>query len=930
MRVLVLLPLPLALGCLTQASKTEKDGGSGTDDTGPAWMNDPPGCINVDAHGDFATIAEAIIAAPEGSAVSVCPGTYAESVVIDKTVSVTGEDVATTIITPPTNQHGFELSGAGASVANFTVSAATRSGVFINGASDVSVSNIVLDGPANYGVEASASTGVVISGVTFFQPGFGGVSVSGGSITIDGSTFDHPYGYGILARDDADLTLTNNGIEGTLQAAGDGSDGFAVFADGCLVTMSGNTITSPDIIGVYVLDGALTMNGDVVSDTAYGVVSAGPAGTVTDLENVTVTDAFHQGVYVASPDPIILNGLTVSIAAGASDQWTYAKWGGKKQDFFCGGAFIQGDDVTITNANFSGYENYSLYGAAYTGPGMYTVSDSTFRDSGRWGVVFDLVDGTADITNVTIDSIRDPEIAAPCAGFVNQSDALYGFQSNLNLDTVSITNNIGWGFTSLQGTANITNSLFDSNHCASFVNYESAGNVVGSTFTHAIEFGSIYDSEGALTVTGSTFADNHVTRVSTYDDGAGNISRYEYDYSGYDMYLNLTASADVSGNTFSQGDYGIISAGASVSVTDNTYTGYEHALLDAEQGTDTDPAIFKGNTVEDHGGYVAQAYGAFLEVEDINVGSTRPGRSGYHYYTNDVLDYEYTYESSYSAFYAAGSYYSYDDGTGNIVTVANPAGIRLTDVELGDTAAGVVSVNDARLEVSGVHAGKLGGDVAEASSYAYGVYSYSDGAPSEVIVNDLTATSVTGSAFYLYNSYPIEGYIDISDVDFGAVGYAGSSADAFQMTGNASYTISNATFADVDGSGLTNDGDYYYYDYVTSSYVYDVNTTVAIVDGLNVTSAGEDGISFAEGDLVLTNSTVSAGLGDGVYLNGASVSSSTGETIPASASITGNILTGNAGYGMLCADVTLTDCSGNDLTGNTLGDQSGCSETCGM
>ncbi len=928
MRVLFLLPLSLVLGCTFGPGS--KSPTSGTTDTGEEWMDEPPGCISIDGHGDFATIAEAITAAPEASTVSVCPGTYMESVVLDKTVSISGEDVATTIITPPTNLHAFEVSGAGAAIANFTITGASRSGVYLSDATDVSVSNVVFDGPANYGVESTASTGTIVTGCTFTQPGFGGISISGGSVTVDATNFAQPYGYGVLARDGADVTLTSNVFDGTVAAAGDGSDGFTIYADGASVTMNGNTITNPDIIGVYVLDAALSMSGDTVTGGAYGVVAAGSAGTTTTLNNVTITDAYHQGLFVVSADPVVIDGLTITIAAEASDSWTYAQWGTRKGDIFCGAALIEADEVAVSNAAFTGYENYSLYAASFTGSGNYTITDSSFRDAGRNGITIDLGSGTADLTNVTVDSIREPEIAQPCSGYVDQSTGIRQVSSTVNLTGVTISNNAGWGFTDVQGEATITDSLIDGNYCTGFVNYEAVATITGTTFTHATQMGSIYDATGALTLTGNTFIDNHAMSISEYDDGLGNITRYESDNYGRDMYLYQSASVVISGNTFSEGDVGIVGDAASVSVTNNTFTGYERSLLEVGSTSDTDPAIFADNTVDDIGAYVVYASSGFVEVENVTVGTTHESETSSRSFTNDVLNYEYSYTSAYPAFGAYGSYYSYDDGTGNIVTVEGPAGLRITNVEFGDTVHSLVNANDARIEIDGLHVGQIGGSLEEAYSYAYAIYAYSDGAPSEVIINDFTATSTTGTAFYIYNGNATEGYIDIGNVDVGSVGYVGSGASGFEMAGNASYTISHASFTDVDGSGLTNDGDYYYYDYLISDYVYGVVATVAIVDGLSVMSAGEDGISFTDGDLSLTNSTLMAGVGDGIEISGATVSSGTGEIIGASATITGNIITANAGYGMVCTETTLDGCSANDLTGNGLGEQVGCDDGCGI
>jgi parallel beta-helix repeat protein len=109
-------------------------------------------CVNP-AGGDCkTTIAAAVAAASAGDTVSVAPGTYKESIVIGKTLSLVGADAATTIIEAKGLATGINVDGinnpklGGVFISGFTVQNAKFEGILVSNASGVTISSNILQG----------------------------------------------------------------------------------------------------------------------------------------------------------------------------------------------------------------------------------------------------------------------------------------------------------------------------------------------------------------------------------------------------------------------------------------------------------------------------------------------------------------------------------------------------------------------------------------------------------------------------------------------------------------------------------------------------------------------------------------------------------------------------------------------------------------
>jgi parallel beta-helix repeat protein len=117
------------------------------------WAYGATFCVNpTGANGCQKTISAAVTAASAGDIINVAAGTYAETVIVGKAITLNGADPATTIIEAKGLSTGIYVDGldnaklAGVLITGFTVRDAKYEGILIANASGVTVSNNVVTG----------------------------------------------------------------------------------------------------------------------------------------------------------------------------------------------------------------------------------------------------------------------------------------------------------------------------------------------------------------------------------------------------------------------------------------------------------------------------------------------------------------------------------------------------------------------------------------------------------------------------------------------------------------------------------------------------------------------------------------------------------------------------------------------------------------
>ncbi|MFN7143505.1 MAG: right-handed parallel beta-helix repeat-containing protein, partial [Myxococcota bacterium] len=716
----------LALTGCPAAGDDKGDTAGTTGDTGDTDVTYEEGCITVDGGGGYAKLADAVTVAPDGGVIELCAGTYDEAVTIEKSVTILGGGAT---LTGPGSDVPLIIAGPNVTVQDLVVES-PRTGIKLDGATDVALSGVTIAAAGSWGLTAKDATGT-IDGLTITEPGAGGVQASGGSLAFTDLAIDYPASFGLELSDDADVTLTNATITGTLMVSDDVSDGYAVTIDGATLTMVDSAIVGAEGIGIYGVDAGVTLTGTTIRDAIYLGVFA--FDSTYDFDGVDITGSYLQGVYLDGPSVSLAN-TTVSTVTGTSCELTYDEWGADGNPW-CGAINIAGDTVTLSGVTASGYENYGIIVQPNDEDvATLAVTDTTIDDVGRWGAYFVYAEGT--VSGLTVTNLREPELTSDLiCGYVDRSAAVLGVYADLDIDGMVLRDNMGWGFTNLLGDATITGSTFDGNHCWGYANYQSTATVSGSTFTNGSQNGSIYEQEGVLVLDGNTFTANKTGAVYEYDYGTY-VSRSEYSGGqGTDLTAYSSGAVYVTGNTFTSGDASLVLQNvAEAEVSGNSWTDYEGTLAYFYATTGT--ARFANNTADDVVGPVAQSSYGPLEVANVTVGTTRASDLiEYAYYEDDALIYNYSYSSSNPVFYASGYYY--DDGAGTITDM--PGSLAVEDVTVTSAYSGVVYAYDAEIEVNGLEVGETGGNL---------VYGYWDSYGPDAEVSGLTAGTSDAGAFY--------------------------------------------------------------------------------------------------------------------------------------------------------------------------------------
>ncbi|MBL4919354.1 NosD domain-containing protein [Szabonella alba] len=287
----------------------------------------------------YTTIAAGMEAAGNGDEVMLAPGLYAEVVVVNKSITITGagngDDPATsTIIDPagsPAQAVNFVGGSAGASLQSLRITGATN-GIDLQanvGVGDLTFRDIAVVDNATYGinfrngeigdltVEDSVISGNGTVGLRIPSTG------SYGTLTVTGSTLEDNGTHGLitLGATVANVVVTGSSFANNGTAGGSGQGdlilgnfiGNATLRD-LVISGDGSGANALQLLGITAGSGS-------EPDPRKAVV---PVGTVT-IENVEITGTYARDVVqigrYTDLDGLSIEGLDVQATQGATPGW---------------------------------------------------------------------------------------------------------------------------------------------------------------------------------------------------------------------------------------------------------------------------------------------------------------------------------------------------------------------------------------------------------------------------------------------------------------------------------------------------------------------------------------------------------------------------------------------------------------------------------
>ncbi len=263
----------------------------------------------------FSTISAAVAAVPAGATVEVCPGTYAEQVVISTPLTLQGiasGDTNRAIIVPPVSGLAVNVTTSVFGI-DYVLSFAAQ---LLVETGPVNFTNITVDG-TNNNLNGSAW----LAGIFYESGSFGAVNGITARYQIDDGQ-----GVGVFAENGTSIpqtvTIQNSDIHDV--------DGFGILCGSnqtpptLTATVKGNTVAGESVgpgISIAIEGATGTIEGNVVSDfMSTGIFDFGSSNVTISGNTTTNTEAnlYSFGMDIEGTDDVVKSNLVLN-NSGASN-----------------------------------------------------------------------------------------------------------------------------------------------------------------------------------------------------------------------------------------------------------------------------------------------------------------------------------------------------------------------------------------------------------------------------------------------------------------------------------------------------------------------------------------------------------------------------------------------------------------------------------
>ena len=228
----------------------------------------------------YDSLTDAVQGVPAGSTIQVCPGSYAEQVVIDKSLTLKGiasGNGAYPVIVPPAG--GLAADAIALNVNSFFPNSTVAAQIVIQSGAIVTISGVALDANGSAPLCNAVVAGVLVedSSATLTD-----LAVKN-QIQPNLTCLSPAVGVGILSQNDTTIAQTTKVQNSTFLNAGQAieSDGASNNVDISNNSFAGNPVSNENAITIE--DGTSTIQGNTIADYNYP-----PAGTVINSASFAI------------------------------------------------------------------------------------------------------------------------------------------------------------------------------------------------------------------------------------------------------------------------------------------------------------------------------------------------------------------------------------------------------------------------------------------------------------------------------------------------------------------------------------------------------------------------------------------------------------------------------------------------------------------
>ncbi len=862
-RLLLLLGLITAITLGTSAC----DGAADDDDDSTADDDDDDsyeeGCILVNgAEPGYASLADAVYVAGDGDFITLCAGTFVGSVVIDKSLTITGEGVDETIVTGDAVETTLSIEAPDVSLAQMTVRS-SRNAIDVANVTGTVLTDLILDESGQYALSVNGGQ-VALSDVRISGFAFAGIVAQHATLDAANLAISAGEGYGMRLVDSAASVTGGSIADIAVPADTDDSDGTCVYIEDAPVAASFDGVSFSGCTRV-----ALWANGSDVqvvdgafSASNYGVLvfTGGAEGSI--VADTTFDEIPYYGIFVLDGD-LEATGNQIVATAAVADQsiGIYAGHDDDDARFVIEGNTVQG--YLLYGINIQPQDD--LFGIDWVpAGGTATVADNQVLDGALFGYWISALDQLT-FTGNTVDGIQwSEELSATGQYYIEGGVYLNDIDDVTMADNV-VTNVDTLGMT-LYGVSFTSTGLdVSETHLVGVYLQDSSGTLTDCTI-HDLDIYGIQSFTASLDVDGCTFTG---VRDAVPPDQWSLPEDEQYSYSGPAVYY-YEAQGRVSNSAFTANDYqGVDVYDSNVTVELNTFDDNYTGVFFSGDVASGYPITVQDNTFGDHDWCALYAYDTDATVQrNAIAGEMSTGFYASSYY--GVFD-----SNTVEVPYTAIQVYAYD-----AATMLGPGTYSNNTFTGGSTGVTCYYYADELI---------LDGNVFDGVDQAIYVYDYSPGDEALTLVD---------------NTFLASGGTPIRIEDFSAVTFAGTNVVDGNASGDA-VTISDAGAVTIDGLQVVG----------AAANGLSATSQSFSMSGSTLSSAAASGIVLdgSQGTMTIDlvdNAAFSGNGGDGIDLAG----NITG-------TITGNAIEANGAYGIGCSSLAVTlDLCINTMSGNVLGD----------
>ncbi|MAA79969.1 MAG: hypothetical protein CL916_12005 [Deltaproteobacteria bacterium] len=929
--------LTLLFAC-GESTKTT-DTGSINDDTGTTEpVLDPndfeSGCFMVDDENGFANFADAMLFTEEGSTVALvdCESpTHEEILIIDKSITLIGNSEWTLVA--PVNETGITITAPNVIIQDLNIES-TRSAILVDGAAQTTLTNINVFSAGNWAVKAIDAQDLSIDISRFENNGFGAISIAGGTATISNTIIDFNTSVGINIEEESTVDVSFTTISNTSSAdPANPTDGYGIFVQGSsTLTSSDNTLDGNFLSAVQADNSDVSITNSILSNVVGAAVWTEPGFGDVTLNNVEISNSFNYGIVSQSSGSFTLVDTTIVGDPELGPSTSAEEW--PDVGLTGTGIYVAATTIDMTNTEITGYNNCGIYAASQESDATISMSGVHIHDIGRQGAFVYGHEGT--ITDSTFENIFDLDAIQDTGPYeicytVDRYGGFIGVLGDYTFENTTFAESAAYGVSIVQGSTEMSGMTFNSNDCSGAMIFDSSGIIDSSTM---IDPNGAYSNFGA-SILGYNASYVKVSNSDLQPEASENNNNFH-------IFLYNTSSADIIGNTITGGYYGVYSQKSEVNVENNTFIdqnfyGYSNIVR-----YDTDPTdstslqhSFSGNTYSTTYSGTRGIYcesGGSIEANGEIFNDHQGGQGVYATNCSTTLE-DLSFTNTNAGIYVSGGNHEWDgltfDGAGSGDSYTSMINVGICPSYICSTPSPVfVSLsNSSFTNVGSTYTGAL-----RMSSYN------PTDAPIEAFIDTITIENVAGAGIYAYNTT-----MQIDNLT------ASSSGDStLDLSSGSDTTITNSSFvygedyaincasctlsmsetsiSNIDSSAIyMSDGEMtlenitlFENGITNSSDAVSISGGTFTADGLSITSAGGHGLTTSGTAVVsLANSNIAASTLSGLSLDAQSNTINT------------TTLVNNTEYGMMCGVAEQTTCAQVSHSGNLIGEQSGCDNTCG-